>query len=145
MVHRIRGARTLRFEPAGSWDALAAARLNGAHPCGCRWWSPWRPPPASACAGVVGPSPRLRPGGSLPELGFPKNAATSPPPSASVITPVGRVVLAAVVGVPEDTGAAADETAGGLIRRERFGRFLCSIARSKLWEVVAAAAATAIA
>lgn len=120
VVHRIRGARTLLFEPPCS-DALpGAARLN-AHPCGACG----RP----ASARTVGvPSPRLRPGGSAPELGFAKNP-TSPLPSASVLA-AGSVDcsgFAAAAGGPEE---AVDEPAGGLIRRERLGRFLCNIAMS---------------
>ena len=127
VVHRIRGARTLLFEPPPGTDTLLpAARLN-AHPCcvGCRWL--WR----AASADV--PSPRLRPGGSAPELGFARNP-TSPLPSAEFGSPLCCDLTAA--DGSED--AAAEGTAGGLIRRERFGRFLCNIARDtiklKLWK-----------
>lgn len=77
----------------------------------------------------VVPSPRLRPGGSAPEpepgLGFAKNP-TSPLPSAFGSASCGG--FAAVAG-GSDKDVIADETAGGLIRRERFGRLLCNIAR----------------
>jgi hypothetical protein len=119
VVQRIRGARDLRFDPPAGRDALVAARLN-AHPCGSRW--PRRPAALPPCAGV--PSPRLRPGGSAPGLGFAKNP-TSPLPSSAY-----DAVLGSGDGGFARAGAslaAADEEAGGLIRRERFGRFLCSI------------------
>jgi len=129
VVQRIRGARALRFDPAGR-EAQAAARLN-AHPCGWRWW-PRRPAASSPRAGVA--SPRLRPGGSAPGLGFAKNP-TSPLPSAYVAVLIGSVGGGFATAGASD--AAADEAAGGLIWRERFGRFLCSIGRSSKWKVTA--------
>uniref|UniRef100_A0A0A9F1R4 Similar to ATS/KAN4 (ABERRANT TESTA SHAPE) n=1 Tax=Arundo donax TaxID=35708 RepID=A0A0A9F1R4_ARUDO len=113
VVHRIRGARALRFDPGR--DALAA-RLN-TQPFGCGWLGR---PASSPGAGV--PSPRLRPGGSAPELGFAKNP-TSPLPSS-------YVAVLGSVGSGFFTAGAPDDAAGGLIWRDRFGRFLCSIGRS---------------
>ena len=133
MVQRIRGARALRFDPAAGREALAAARLN-AHPCGWRWW-PRRPAALSPSAGVA--SPRLSPGGSAPGLGFAKNP-TSPLPSAYVAVLIGCVgggFADAATGASDAT--TADEAAGGLIWRQRFGRFLCSIGRSSKWKVTA--------
>jgi len=126
VVQRIRGARELRFDPPAGREALVAAPLN-AHPCGSRWHR--RPAASPACAGV--PSPRLRPGGSATGLGFAKNP-TSPLSSA-----YGAAVLGSGDGGFASAGAsqaAPDEAAGGLIRRERFGRFLCSIGGDQAME-----------
>ena len=112
VVQRIRGARALRidFDPPGRDEELAAARLN-AHPCG-GWRWPRRPVASSLSPRVGVASPRLRPGGggSATELGFAKNP-TSSLPSEYV------------------AGASDAAAAGGLIWRERFGRFLRSIGR----------------
>lgn len=130
VVQRIRGARALRFDPAGREAVPVAARLN-AHPCGWRW--PRRPAASSPRAGVA--SPRLRPGGSATcWLGFAKNP-TSPHPS-SYVAMLGSVSGGlATAGAPDAT--TADEAAGGLIWRDRFGRFFCSIGRSSRWKVTA--------
>jgi hypothetical protein len=111
-AHPRRPGASLRSGGQGS--SGSRARLN-AHPCGWRWW-PCRPAASSPRAGVA--SPRLRPGGSATGLGFAKNP-TSPLPSAYVAVLIGSV-----------DATTADEAAGGLIWRERFGRFLCSIGRS---------------
>jgi hypothetical protein len=123
VVQRIRGARELRFDGPSGGEAMAA-RLN-AHPCGWRW--PRRPAASSSSLRVGVASPRLRPGGSAPGpgLGFAKNP-TSPLPSAYDVAVLGSVGG----GGFATTAGASDAAAGGLIWRERFGRFLlCSIGR----------------
>jgi hypothetical protein len=126
VVHRIRGARALRFNPGTG--ALAAARLN-AYPCwGGRWLR--RPASSSPRAGVR--SSRLRPGESALRLGFAKNPI-SPLPSSSSYVASGFATV-----------DASEDTAGRLIWRERFGRFLRSIGRDQAKECHRLAATSTI-